>query len=77
MEAPLFWDRTEEGSAAGGGMEPSPGSTTESRACAFPCTGCARSTPTSMLPLVGLGLTVGDGGLGYSVHPCLLLQILS
>lgn len=24
VEAPLFWDRTEEGAAAGGGMEPSP-----------------------------------------------------
>lgn len=66
------------GSAAGEGLERSPGSTAESRARASPV---HRARPVkahpSMLPLVGLGLTVGNEGLGDSVHPRLSLQILS
>lgn len=54
------------GSAAGGGLARSP---------------VHRARPVkahpSMLPLVGLGLTVGNEGVGDSVHPHLPLQILS
>lgn len=58
-------------------MEPSPGNTAESHIPVFPHAVRAQSnTPTCVLPLVGLGLTVGNEWLGWASHSSLALQIL-
>lgn len=64
VEAPLVWGRWRSGwlgSATGAQMEPLPGNTAESHLPVFPhAVGAQSNTPTCVLPLVGLGLTVGN-----------------